>query len=583
MSTRKRLEWVKKTHSKVPFAWMLTAFLVDDAGLPFRDESIRGMAESAILNTPKGARSRLDRHIPWMAKQIRAPIDQAVAEARRHVGRSFSHADLIDETGMPLSYRLLEDLQAMQQVEWGPGMARVLALEPRLRDALLRTFALRVQDPRHTQYHVLRNNLGAILDWSEQTGTPLEGMTALQAKFASDRWHEELKRNAAAGSAPQGEIVQRWDDGFTMQRLEGKRQLTAEGEAMGHCVGGYADRVASGAIEIYSLRDSKGRPHVTVEIKPAYVAYKGAPNPPMVEQCRGKGNEYPKARYCEYVADFFDQMKIPLENWGEGIACFPPARLVDLWRLREATGSVYDHKLTLPDGQELVLAHADAPRFVPTEELTEESPQAQIIEAIEHLTALQEGWDERPGTIELGLGEGDVFAFFSLDGDDVTAQAVDAPHRFAWMLAELGHEDDVRAAMRRIGLSDPEPFWEALRGPQALWGEAGARVAAEWSRASFHKHRRFMVLLARQIVTGRHNGAVRKIWRYGIGPWSESWVVDLLAVVDEINGYRDAEGARATILTGGSQLHPSMMHDDYKRAIADGVAASAIWGKAVLA
>lgn len=44
--------------------------------------------------------------------------------------------------------------------------------------------------------------------------------------------------------------------------------LRYEGDTMGHCVGGYCDDVASGRSRIYSLRDAKGQPHVTVEVRP---------------------------------------------------------------------------------------------------------------------------------------------------------------------------------------------------------------------------------------------------------------------------------------------------------------------------
>ena len=44
--------------------------------------------------------------------------------------------------------------------------------------------------------------------------------------------------------------------------------LKYEGETMGHCVGGYCPDVVAGRSRIYSLRDAKGEPHVTVEVKP---------------------------------------------------------------------------------------------------------------------------------------------------------------------------------------------------------------------------------------------------------------------------------------------------------------------------
>jgi len=44
--------------------------------------------------------------------------------------------------------------------------------------------------------------------------------------------------------------------------------LRYEGDQMGHCVGGYCDDVASGRSRIFSLRDAKGAPHVTIETSP---------------------------------------------------------------------------------------------------------------------------------------------------------------------------------------------------------------------------------------------------------------------------------------------------------------------------
>lgn len=48
-----------------------------------------------------------------------------------------------------------------------------------------------------------------------------------------------------------------------------QEQLKYEGDTMGHCVGGYCDDVASGASRIFSLRDAKGEPHVTIEVAPS--------------------------------------------------------------------------------------------------------------------------------------------------------------------------------------------------------------------------------------------------------------------------------------------------------------------------
>ena len=50
------------------------------------------------------------------------------------------------------------------------------------------------------------------------------------------------------------------------KRLE--EALKYEGDIMGHCVGGYCPDVQAGRSKIYSLRDAKGEPHVTVEVNP---------------------------------------------------------------------------------------------------------------------------------------------------------------------------------------------------------------------------------------------------------------------------------------------------------------------------
>jgi hypothetical protein len=44
--------------------------------------------------------------------------------------------------------------------------------------------------------------------------------------------------------------------------------LQYEGNTMGHCVGGYCPDVSAGRSRIFSLRDTKGEPHVTVEVNP---------------------------------------------------------------------------------------------------------------------------------------------------------------------------------------------------------------------------------------------------------------------------------------------------------------------------
>lgn len=133
--------------------------------------------------------------------------------------------------------------------------------------------------------------------------------------------------------------------------------LKNEGDAMGHCVGGYCSDVVSGDSSIYTLRDAKGEPHVTIETSPANFVYSdiakrvgaeqasqwldegltlrdmveraggreplGLPSDSIV-QIKGKQNAKPKEDYIPFVQDFLRGRK-----WGR-IGDAPNADLVRL-------------------------------------------------------------------------------------------------------------------------------------------------------------------------------------------------------------------------------------------------------------
>lgn len=118
--------------------------------------------------------------------------------------------------------------------------------------------------------------------------------------------------------------------------------LKYEGETMGHCVGGYCEDVASGQSRIFSLRDKKGQPHVTIETRPmenyeleaAKMKRAGASpeeiaaffeNPPQeIVQIKGKANRAPNPEYLPAVQDF-----VRSGNWSK-VGDLKNAGLVDL-------------------------------------------------------------------------------------------------------------------------------------------------------------------------------------------------------------------------------------------------------------
>lgn len=144
--------------------------------------------------------------------------------------------------------------------------------------------------------------------------------------------------------------------------------LRYEGDAMGHCVGGYCDDVASGRSRIFSLRDAKGQPHVTIETAPrrvddailemmdqegsalsdngvpmhdlygTFLREKGLPTHDII-QIKGKGNRAPIEDYLPHVQDFVRTQG----PWGEigdlrntGLTKLPDGRFINQQQIDEA-------------------------------------------------------------------------------------------------------------------------------------------------------------------------------------------------------------------------------------------------------
>jgi hypothetical protein len=96
--------------------------------------------------------------------------------------------------------------------------------------------------------------------------------------------------------------------------------LKYEGDTMGHCVGGYCPEVMSGRSRIFSLRDAKGEPHVTIETQPARFMPNRDQREAIYEQARLEiealdiGDPYTEAariikRQRELVDEFFNAQK----------------------------------------------------------------------------------------------------------------------------------------------------------------------------------------------------------------------------------------------------------------------------------
>jgi hypothetical protein len=95
--------------------------------------------------------------------------------------------------------------------------------------------------------------------------------------------------------------------------------LKFEGDTMGTCVGEYCDDVAHGVNKVYSLRDRRGEPHVTIETRKNMDT--GAD---YIKQIKGKANEAPIDKYLPSVQDF-----VRSKDW-ERVKDFGNTALLDL-------------------------------------------------------------------------------------------------------------------------------------------------------------------------------------------------------------------------------------------------------------
>jgi hypothetical protein len=152
--------------------------------------------------------------------------------------------------------------------------------------------------------------------WIELNVTPEQ---KAMAKEYDDKFKAELGRRVAthpgdkSGRIPTAEIKEQLQKEMgpnPTQLLEDA--LKYEGNTMGHCVGGYCPDVIEGRSRIYSLRDAKGEPHVTIEVAP--------PREPGWAEAREAGGD-PRAIQDEAMRrmgldpDSADENRNIVKNW----------------------------------------------------------------------------------------------------------------------------------------------------------------------------------------------------------------------------------------------------------------------------
>ncbi len=239
--------------------------------------------------TPK-AKIAFEEQMPkfladWRAKQPDVPIHTLMGEAPEQLGFNHIRDYLNAATG---AHSELARLGGAEKVRgYPPGMGGRLPNEMRslaLHDAGLTldpaslprlSVADAVRKTAAWNKHLAESGQGATpgleKGWQVHKEYPETGMKWV--KFGPDR-ASGLPDGVTEHVAPNGQVAYRDEKAGTWIGNEHpsiaalREGLNAEGQAMGHCVGGYCDEVADNGTQIYSLRDAKNNPHVTVEVSP---------------------------------------------------------------------------------------------------------------------------------------------------------------------------------------------------------------------------------------------------------------------------------------------------------------------------
>lgn len=132
--------------------------------------------------------------------------------------------------------------------------------------------------------------------------------------IAANKWHQNMAELATKkakneqmykASLSGTKFIMDLPNRMKAYQLITPEALDYESEYMGHCVGqgAYDKGVSDGSIQIYSIRDSDGEPHATLEVRGK-----------DVYQCKGKGNKTPVQRYIPAVQHFVDSQKFEIKH-----------------------------------------------------------------------------------------------------------------------------------------------------------------------------------------------------------------------------------------------------------------------------
>ena len=201
------------------------------------------------------------RTMPWLAQQPVTDNIYGIPHGGldlRHFMDEFSNALNPERSGLPADLALRPE--SLQRMSFPQAVEHVGKINQYRAKEMTRAALEAQKNPAvHTFKEYAENNpMG--LRWTELK-TP-----ELTDDLLTDSDRRLIEIAEQQGTPHHLDVINMAKSG----RAEGFLQdaLKNEGDIMGHCVGGYCDEVKSGKSRIFSLRDAKGEPHVTIETAP---------------------------------------------------------------------------------------------------------------------------------------------------------------------------------------------------------------------------------------------------------------------------------------------------------------------------
>lgn len=216
-------------------------------GMPGAGDDLRGEAMVAM---------------PWLAKQPVTDNIYGIYEGGLDLGHfedEFQNA-LDPASGLPINLAVRPE--SLGRMTFPQAVEHVGKINQYRAKEMERAALSRASNPAVQTFKEYAENNPRGLRWAE-----------LKSPELNDNLLSDTDRSLMDLTVKEG----RTTDPAALEMVRKERAKTAlqdalkyEGDTMGHCVGGYCDDVASGKSRIFSLRDAKGEPHVTIETSPVY-------------------------------------------------------------------------------------------------------------------------------------------------------------------------------------------------------------------------------------------------------------------------------------------------------------------------